>query len=403
MLISSPGALRSIWVEVAACSALLGMAGMATAQTSVVGQALENVDQNVDKNLEVDFLFNYYDQDGDHSPVTGGIGTEDQQVVGPVFLVRWDLSEKWALNATLGADNVTSASTDNIDDNVSSASRLDNRVFLNTNFVRSFGSETSPQRVGFSLGFSKEYDYVSNSVGLSWSREFNERNTAVSAAVSHYMDTIDLYDIDGIVQGEDDRTTTDFSLGISQILGRKTIASLEFSHSMQDGFLSTPFHEVILTDGSRVAERFPGKRSRTAIGARLNHAFTDRIVGRLYVRYYDDDFEVSAQTIEFEPHFRLPTKREAWVYPILRFHSQDGASFFGLPGTFTSASEFYTADRDLGDFDSEKLGIGFKIAASGTRAAMRGMRDIEFRLARYERADGLEAMNLSIGFGWSFR
>ena len=33
--------------------------------------------------LAVTFLFNYYDQDGDRSPVTGGIGTEDLQVAAP--------------------------------------------------------------------------------------------------------------------------------------------------------------------------------------------------------------------------------------------------------------------------------------------------------------------------------
>lgn len=391
----------------------LAVAGSGFAQaptpggTPIGATSSRGADSNIDRNLEVDFLLNYYDQDGENSPVTGGIGTEDAQVVGPVFLVRWDISNKWRLNGTLGLDNVTSASTDNIDlgedpDIVSGASKQDSRVFFNTNFVRSFGSAEKPQTVGFSLGVSNEYDYQSASFGLSWSREFNQRNTSVSASLTQYMDTIDLYGIDGIRRDEADRDTTDISLGMSQILGRKTIASFELSYSIQDGFLSTPFHEVILQNDTRVAERFPSERTRMAFGVRLNHALTDRVILRSYFRIYDDDFDVQAQTIEFEPHFRLPTRREVWLFPILRFHSQDGASFFGLPGTHSTTDQFFTADRDLSDFDSEKFGLGVRLGAIGPKGGRRGMRDIEIRATSYSRDDGLQAFNLSIGLGWNF-
>ena len=358
-----------------------------------------------ERNLEVDFLVGYYDQDGDHSPVTGGIGTEDQQVVEPVFLVRWKMNDKWSLNGALGVDNITSASTDNIDTEVSSASRLDSRVFTNTEFVRSVGDN---QQVGFSLGFSKEYDYTSTSLGLSWARNFNQNNTTFYASASHYADEVELYDIDGIVQGTADRDTTDLSIALTQVLSKKTVGTIELSYSMQDGFLSTPFHEVILAPtgdqptGGVIAERLPDSRERLAFGLRLNHAFSNRVVQRFSYRFYDDDFDVQAQTIEAETHFRLPTKREAWIFPILRFHTQDGSSYFGLPGTFTLADNFFTADRDLSGFDSEKYGFGTKIGLEGTSAWFAGVRDFEFRVTRYERDDGLEALNTSFGFGWSF-
>ena len=39
--------------------------------------------------VDGEFLFNYYDQDGDHSPVTGGLGTEALQVLSPVVVAQW--------------------------------------------------------------------------------------------------------------------------------------------------------------------------------------------------------------------------------------------------------------------------------------------------------------------------
>ena len=362
---------------------------------------------NEDKGVEIDFLFGYYDQEGDHSPVTGGVGTEDQQVVSPVFVVHWEINDKWSLNGNLGLDNITSASTDNIDlgvpsAEVSSASRKDNRVFTSADLVRSFGE----QRLGLFAGFSKEYDYSSIAVGLSWARDFNQKNTTLSAALRHYMDTIDLYDIDGELQGDDDRETTDVSVSLTQVLSRKTVGTIELSLSSQSGFLSTPFHEVILRPGAGggagevVAERLPDSRERMALGLRVNHAFTPRIVQRAAYRYYDDDFDVSAHTLEFETHFRLPTKREMWLFPIVRLHSQDGSRYFGLPSTFSIGDEFYSADRDLSEFDSEKLGLGIKVGLEGTRAWFAGIRDFEFRVTRYDRDDGLESLNTSFGFSW---
>lgn len=81
-----------------------------------------------DLGVEGEFLFNYYDQDGDFSPVTGGLGTEALQVVSPVLISRWSINDRWTLNASFGLDQITSASTDNIDDHVSSASRVDERA-----------------------------------------------------------------------------------------------------------------------------------------------------------------------------------------------------------------------------------------------------------------------------------
>ena len=353
--------------------------------------------QDGKKGLEIDFLTSYYDQDGDHSPVTGGLGTEELQSASPVFVIKYTTASQWALTANLGVDNITSASTDRIDegvtgDHVSGASRLDNRVFSLFNAGRQFGR----QNWGFTLGFSKEYDYRSINGGVNWSMDFNQKNSNLAVTLHHYADTVDLYDINGVNQGEDDRTTTDLSATFTQVLGTKTVVGLELSLSNQSGFLSSPFQEVILTDGDHVAERLPDSRRRTALRFSLNHAFSDRLIQRSYYRIYDDDFGIQAHSVELETHFLLPFKRKTWLYPIFRYHTQTGSDYFGLPQQFSAGDPFYTADRDLSEFDSMKYGLGMSFALNG-----RSFRRASWRATYYDRDDGLTAFTLAFGLGWS--
>ncbi|MCH9647273.1 MAG: DUF3570 domain-containing protein [Deltaproteobacteria bacterium] len=378
------------------------------ASTSLLAQSAPPVapaDPEDGQGIDVDFLFNYYDQDGNRSPVTGGIGSEDLQVITPVIVLKWQKSDRWSFSSNLGVDNITSASTDNIDDDVSSASRLDNRAHVT--FAANRTAES--QRVGFNLGFSKEYDYSSFSGGLSWSRDFNQKNTTLSASLQHYSDTVELYDIDGVLRGEDDRTTTDFSLSVTQVLGKRTVGTLELYSSQQDGFLSTPFHEVILADGvgglsgERVAERLPDTRSRMAVGLHLNHAFSKKVVQRGSLRFYDDDWGVTSMTLSLETHFRLPTRLEMWAFPILRYYDQDESDYYGAPRVFTLADPFFTADRDLGEFSGEKFGVGWKVNLGRRKGGvLRSLRSFETRITSYSQDDGFDALSVSWGVGWSF-
>jgi hypothetical protein len=364
--------------------------------------------QDGEKGIDVDFLANYYDQDGEHSPVTGGVGTEDLQVASSAFVVKWTVNPSWTLWADLGFDHITSASTDNIDTNVSSASRLDFRVFETVGVDRAFGS----QSVGLSAGYSKEYDYESFHGAVRWSMDFNQKNTTLAASARHFWDTVELIDIDGMNRGTASRDTTDLSLSLTQVLYQRTVGSVEVGYTGQSGFLSTPFHEVILDPSSsknknkenqRVAERFPDSREKLYVGLRLNHAFTDRVVQRSYYRFYDDDFGITAHTFESETHFRLPVDIEAWIYPILRYHTQTASDFFGLPRTFSGEERYYTSDYDLRDFDSQKFGAGMRLTGwKKSRAWLLWIRSFECRLTYYTRDYGLDAVSMSYGVGWSF-
>jgi hypothetical protein len=355
--------------------------------------------------IEIDFLTSYYSQDGEHSAVTGGIGTEEQTVISPVVVVRWKLSDLWTINGHLGVDNISSASVDNMDepwpsgggggDSISSASRQDQRAYTTVTGTRKVGAND----ITIGGGFSSEYDYVSFSAGIGWTRDFARKNTTVAASLWHFADTVDLYNIRGVNEGEDTRSTTALSASLTQVLGRNTVGLLDLSASLQSGFLSTPFHEVITTAGEHLTERLPDSRNRYALGMRLNHAFSDGIVQKAYYRFYDDDWGVGSNTVELETHFRLPTSAEMWLFPIARLQDQTGSEYFGEPFAFNGAEDFFTADRDLGDFRSQKFGLGWKMIWGHDRGPLRIDR-LELRLTSYSRDDGLDAITTSFGFGW---
>jgi hypothetical protein len=358
--------------------------------------------------IDVDFLLNYYSQDGDRSPVTGGVGSEEMDVISAIVLVDQRVGDAWTLAYKVGVDSITSASVDNIDLDVSSASKLDTRAFTSVTAVKRVG-ENSYRLIG---GFSNEYDYTSASLGVGWSRSFRQENTTFSIDLVRYGDTVSLYDIDGVDQGEADRDTTDLSLGFSQVLSKRTLLTAELFWSEQNGYLATPFHEVLLDTppspnfptGRRVQERLPDSRSRKALGLWLNHAMGDRWVLRSSYRLYDDDWGIRAHTVGLEPHYLVPWARSTWIYPILRWHTQTAADWYGGPATFSGDEAYYTADPDLSELTSTKWGFGSRVGFDPTRHEgwRARLRYLEGRLTYYSRDDGLDAISTAFAFGWRF-
>ncbi|MFQ5652775.1 MAG: DUF3570 domain-containing protein, partial [bacterium] len=213
----------------------------------------------------------YYEQDGDHSPVTGGVATEDLADSTPTVTVFVPLDANSTLSANLGVDFYSSASTDNIDTDVSSDSQKDSRIHLKVGYTRKLPRRR--ETYGFTLGISKEYDVLSFLVGASWAKESRDSNRELGINAHVFHDVWDLYlpvefrtpkpgnlrggDDDsnyltGDGQDSDTRTSVDFSVIYSQVLTKKLQASIEAGLVYQTGLLSTPFHRVFFNDGVEV-------------------------------------------------------------------------------------------------------------------------------------------------------
>ncbi|MCB0284901.1 MAG: hypothetical protein KDF60_20140, partial [Calditrichaeota bacterium] len=124
------------------------------------------------KPVEIDFLFNYYDQNGDHSAVTGGKGTEELNNIGTKVIINVPLNENKALNVSLNADVYTSASSDNIDPVRTGASGQDLHTYGHIDYSVELPESNSAYSLG--LGFSNEFDYNSLSFGGSYTISSND-------------------------------------------------------------------------------------------------------------------------------------------------------------------------------------------------------------------------------------
>lgn len=192
------------------------------------------------ESTEIEFLGSYYKQDGSHSAVGGGIGTEKLTDLTSNIILSVPMGDDGVLTIDAGFSAYTSASSSNInpfvsdgtitginnsgnttgaskklwgetasnkddDDNYGNtpqnnaagpygtpwvestgASKKDVLTAVSLNYSHS--SDDRNQIWSASLSASKEYDYQSFGVGLGYARLFNNKNTELSIKASAYLD-----------------------------------------------------------------------------------------------------------------------------------------------------------------------------------------------------------------------
>ncbi len=186
------------------------------------------------ESTEVDLLMSLYNQDGVHSAVNGGIGTEKLVDGTPTIVISIPLNDNDVLTIDAGISAYTSASSSNINPFMSVASTLKSGNLFNTTGASRGGSTpvytgttttaTTPSKPygspwiastgashsdvlkaihtdyshssdsrnliwGSSVSYSKEFDYTSYGFGGNVTGLFNEKNTEIGLKGSAYLDT----------------------------------------------------------------------------------------------------------------------------------------------------------------------------------------------------------------------
>ena len=268
------------------------------------------------------FLFNYYDQNGEHSAVTGGIGSEDLNVIASNIIVHLvPDTVKW-YDFELGVDVITSASTDNIDFNVSSASRKDGRTHVLVGYGRYLKSNWL---IGFNVSGSVESDYLSKGVGFSMKKKLNSM-LSFSVIGQYYNDDLRrgwylygkgielVYPVElRSIEWFDNHKRSSYSLSASwnQIVNKRLQFALIGDIVYQEGLLSTPFHRVFFEDQlTPNVELLPASRLKIPLAVRINYQTPLDLVVRSYYRFYTDDFGIVAHTANIELAISITYKME---------------------------------------------------------------------------------------------
>ena len=165
---------------------------------------------------EVDFLISYYKQDGVHSAVSGGMGSEKLTDLASNIVVSMPMNADDVLTVDAGISSYTSASSSNINPfNGSGASGGDDdddddddRAATDpygTPWLASSGASGQDALASVSINyshssddrnfiwnadvsFSNEFDYTSVGFGGGIAKLFNQKNTEVSIKANVYLD-----------------------------------------------------------------------------------------------------------------------------------------------------------------------------------------------------------------------
>ncbi|MBC3767518.1 DUF3570 domain-containing protein [Neptunicella marina] len=274
----------------------------------------------------------------------------------------------------------------------------DTRVQLNAQWTQPVMENT---RVSSGVHFSKEYDYLSLAVNASLARDFNNKNTTVSAGFSYANDTIDPeggrpVGFSGMVinqgqfssedayknafdltrqDGSDTKSTLDLMFGLTQTINRRMIMQLNYGFSKVDGYLTDPFKVLSVVDQSGTSvntlyENRPDNRTKHNIFVQGKYAFDSGVADVSY-RFATDDWDIDSHTVDSK--FRFNLSDNSYLQPHVRFYQQSAANFY--QPFLTQADPlpaFATADYRLGEMTAFTLGLKYGMTLeSGNELAFR--------------------------------
>ena len=359
---------------------------------------------------DIQVLFSFYTQDGNHSAVTGGTGTENLQVYATDVSITHRPNFRSTFSLGLGIDMITSASTDNIDFVKSSASRHDNRFHINAGYSRQL--KRPNVRIGINSGMALESDYLSVPLGVSVEHDNADHSRQWSAGLQCYIDDLrwgrfdpDYYSPETLVYPEELRDTAWFDIyrrtsynlnfALYQVVNQRMQFAIFPEVAYQKGLLSTPFHRVYFTtqNAPRV-ENLPRERWKFPIGLQFNMFVGRRTIIRSYYRFYHDNFGITGHTFQLE----VPVKAnpQLTIAPLVRFYTQTAAKYFKPYKEHQLQEGFYTSDYDLSHFNSYKAGINARYALFQPMFRHYSFQEIGLRYAFYKRSDGLSAHMISL-------
>jgi len=218
-----------------------------------------------------------------------------------------------------------------------------------------FDCKWGPQTITPQFAYSKESDYESYSISLNDAIEFNEKNTTLQFGASHNFDEV----LDGSPRRmKRDKDTTEFFLGVSQLLSPKTILSANFTYGSESGYLTDPYRLASFdTFGFAFHEKRPGHKDKEVFLLSLTQ-FISPVNASVEVsyRFYHDTFEVSSHTAALTWHQRLG--KHLIIEPAFRYYEQSAAYFYAasFPGIVPGPGDF-SSDYRLSHLSTLDYGV----------------------------------------------
>ena len=287
-----------------------------------------------------DVLYHLYD---------GGGVTID----GPSILVRKKVGKSLSFVGNYYVDMVSSASID----------------------VITTASPYTEERKQWSLGMDYLRGNTTMSVNYTSSEESDFDAETVSFSVSQDMfgdlTTLTLsYALgDDLVRNSGDPTFERpldrqiYGVGITQILTKNLISSLNIETITEEGYLNNPYRSVRYFDATDALgykfeqELYPNTRTGNAVGLRLRYFLPYRAAVEGEYRFFTDTWDITGHTVSLS--YIHPWKDFTFTGKF-RYHDQTGAHFYSDLFPRAQATNFRGRDKEI----SELTSYTFKLQAA---------------------------------------
>ncbi len=379
--------------------ALLGLIRLSAQNTPTDSSNYKSTKLKIE---EINLVSSYYQQDGNNSSVTGGIGTEKLTDISNTIDIKMfkygKTGIKHSFDFEAGIDHYSSASSDMIDLQAnSSASSADNRFYPSITYIRE--NEEKGKSLAFGLSSSFEYDYQSYGGNIGFSKLTKDKSGEFTLKFQTYLDQVKMIlpielRNNETFSGTESRNTFAGSLSYSKIVNKNFQLMFLVDIISQNGYLSLPFHRVYFNDNTVHQENLPETRFKIPIAIRGSYFLGDNIIFRGYYRYYSDDWKLTAHTIDLE----MPVKLSPFfsVSSFYRYYSQQGTKYFKGYKQHDNDAEFYTSNYDLSTFNSHFFVAGVKFTPSKGVFGLKHLNTLEIRYGHYDRSTALNSNIISI-------
>ena len=280
-------------------------------------------------------------------------------VDGPSVLIRKKIGESFSVSGSYYVDMISSAS---IDVKLSASKYKEERK------QEGFSTEYLHGKTTYSAGVihSNEGDYVADTASFGLSQDMFGDLTTVSMGFrrgwNHIYRNVKLADGSKVrdptfAQQADNRA---YTLGVSQILTRNMLLSLNYEVITDQGFLNNPYRKARYFDTSAVGfslenEIYPNTHTSNAASARVKYFLPYRAALEGSYRFYSDTWGIVAHTGEVD--YTQPWKR--WIFDgHLRYYTQQQADFYSDIFPRANSANFLARDRELAAFKSIAVGVG---------------------------------------------
>ncbi|MCJ8271707.1 MAG: DUF3570 domain-containing protein, partial [Psychrosphaera sp.] len=282
----------------------------------------------------------------------------------------------------------------------------DTRVQLNAQWTQPVADDYT---VSTGAHFSKEFDYLSLGFNGTIARDFNQKNTTVSAGFSFSHDSIspeggrpfafasmptgtgESDDDDDGNEGEDEhdqsrqngdgsKNIVDVLFGVTQVINRQTIMQFNYSYSASNGYLTDPFKMLSVVDNQGLTqdllfENRPDKRTKHSFYWQTKYHFGNDAgfapVLDFSYRYMTDSWDIASHTLDTK--LRFDFDNGTYLEPHVRYYQQSGAEFYQpFLNQGQQLPSFASADHRIGEFTAYTVGVKYGVPlASGDSMAFR--------------------------------